>query len=60
MLDLHTRLCTVYDNRTTARPGCVRLTPQLVKQGFLPADCPYVVGVKDYQPPRMWEDGGED
>ncbi|ABA88559.1 hypothetical protein Pcar_1310 [Syntrophotalea carbinolica DSM 2380] len=41
-LDLETRLCRVYSDRCRLRPGCVALTPQLVKSGLLPDDCPYV------------------
>ena len=41
-LDLKTRLCRVYDRRAEAHPDCVRLTPELVRAGILPADCPYV------------------
>jgi uncharacterized protein len=52
-LDLATRLCTVYADRQQARPGCVPLDRHLVKQGFLPADCPYVQGIAGYKPPQL-------
>jgi uncharacterized cysteine cluster protein YcgN (CxxCxxCC family) len=52
-LDVKTRLCTVYANRETARPGCVALTAEIVRQGFLPADCPYVAGLPDYKGPHL-------
>jgi len=58
-LDLTTRLCTVYNDRTKARPGCVQLTPSIVKRGILPADCPYVQGVQNYTAPHLWEDDAD-
>lgn len=51
-LDLDTRRCTVYADRSIRRPGCVRLTPALVTQGFLPADCPYVANLPNYVAPN--------
>ena len=51
-LDLATRLCTVYPERERRRPGCVRLDPELVGRGYLPADCPYVANRPDYPAPR--------
>ncbi|MDY6848197.1 MAG: hypothetical protein SV239_03590 [Thermodesulfobacteriota bacterium] len=50
-LDLVTRLCTVYEQRETARPGCVRLTPEIAARGILPADCPYVAQIRNYNAP---------
>jgi uncharacterized cysteine cluster protein YcgN (CxxCxxCC family) len=58
-LDLTTRLCTVYADREKARPGCVALTPKIARQGFLPADCPYVADLKDYNAPHLFDDEGE-
>lgn len=58
-LDLATRLCTVYENRHTARPGCGPLTPENLARGILPADCPYVAGVEGYRAPRLWEEKDE-
>ena len=55
-LDLQTRLCTVYTHRDRERRGCMRLTPEIVRRGFLPADCPYVAGIADYVAPRLWEE----
>jgi uncharacterized protein len=52
-LDPATRLCTVYADRQQARPGCVALDRHLVRQGFLPADCPYVQGIAGYKPPQL-------
>jgi uncharacterized protein len=49
----------VYDNRQEAKPGCLALTPRIVNMGILPADCPYVQGIKDYRPPHLWEDDEE-
>lgn len=56
-LDPITRLCTVYENRHVARPGCTPLTPRNIRQGILPADCPYVEGVENYLPPHPAEEG---
>jgi len=53
-LDLNTRLCTVYADRQRLRPGCVVLTPEIVRRGILPSDCPYVVELEDYLPPHSW------
>jgi uncharacterized cysteine cluster protein YcgN (CxxCxxCC family) len=47
-LDLQTRLCHVYPSRCEVRAGCVALTPDLVRQGLLPDDCPYVAYVLGY------------
>ncbi|MDH3454318.1 MAG: hypothetical protein OEL80_04150 [Desulfuromonadales bacterium] len=55
-LDPETRLCRVYAERDTQRPGCVRLTQKHLKKGFLPADCPYVAGVKNYPAPILPEE----
>ena len=54
-LDLETRLCTVYENRRAARPGCTPLTPDVVRMGILPEDCPYVQGEEDYRAPLLHE-----
>lgn len=54
MLDLETRRCRVYAERVQRRPGCVQLTPRLVRRGLLPADCPYVAGIAGYRAPRLW------
>jgi hypothetical protein len=55
-LDPDTRLCTVYADRTRKQPGCVAITPEIIGMGVLPADCPYVAHLEDYQAPRMWEE----
>ena len=55
-LDPETKLCRVYDKRDAQRPGCVRLNPENVKRGFLPADCAYVVDIEDYPAPVMPDD----
>ncbi|MGW8188065.1 MAG: hypothetical protein ACWGNK_12385 [Desulfobacterales bacterium] len=55
-LDPDTKLCRVYAERDVKRPGCVRLTPEKLKKGFLPADCPYVAGIADYPVPVMPDD----
>jgi hypothetical protein len=55
-LDPVTRLCTVYENRHVARPGCTPLTPRTIRQGILPADCPYVEGIENYPAPHSAEE----
>lgn len=55
-LDLNTRLCCIYADREQHRSGCVALTPELLKQGLLPADCPYVADLEDYPAPLMEDD----
>lgn len=55
-LDPATCMCTVYDRRHAARPGCVPLTPRIVSRGVLPADCPYVAELEEYRPPRLWQE----
>ncbi len=58
-LDPLSRLCTVYETRHTARPGCTPLTPRTIRQGILPADCPYVAGIEDYPAPHLFEPEGD-
>jgi uncharacterized cysteine cluster protein YcgN (CxxCxxCC family) len=58
MLDPQTRLCRVYAARQTVRPGCVPLTPRLVRRGLLPPDCPYVADLADYRPPHLGDEEG--
>lgn len=53
-LDRASGLCTVYENRHRARPGCTSLTPEIIALGVLPADCPYVAGVTAYRAPHPW------
>lgn len=53
-LDLKTRLCTVYSDRVQARPGCTPLTSEIARLGILPADCPYVSSVRDYNAPKLF------
>ena len=55
-LDLETNLCRVYEDRENKRPGCVRLTRENIKEGFLPADCPYVADIENYPAPSMTDD----
>lgn len=55
-LDPATRLCTIYERRHRVRSGCAPLTPKNVAAGILPADCPYVAGIKDYAAPVLWEE----
>ena len=55
-LDLNTRQCRIYPQREQHRCGCVVLTPELLKQGLLPADCPYVVDLDHYPAPFLADD----
>lgn len=55
-LDLESRLCRVYARRHREKPDCSPLTPDILKMGVLPADCPYVRGVENYPAPKMWDD----
>ena len=41
-LDTETNLCRIYAQRAELYPECAHLTPELVKTGILPDDCPYV------------------
>ena len=41
-LDTTTNLCRIYRQRSKLHPECAQLTPELVKAGILPSDCPYV------------------
>ncbi len=52
-LDTETKMCRVYADRDRKRPGCIRLTAAYVKEGFLPADCPYVADIENYPAPSM-------
>jgi len=54
-LDTATNCCRIYTERAELHPECVRLTPELVAAGFLPADCPYVAGIENYQNPEIDE-----
>jgi len=42
-LDLQSRQCRVYHQKQEKQPECTRLTPELIRSGVLPADCPYVI-----------------
>ena len=52
-LDIGKNRCRIYAQRSERHPECVHLTPDLVAAGFLPADCPYVTGIRDYQAPEL-------
>jgi len=55
-LDLTTNLCTVYDQRHQAKPECMPLDEQTLRYGILPADCPYVADLDNYNAPMLWDD----
>ena len=48
-LDVQTRLCTVYEMRFKVNPRCLDVE-EGIKFGVFPASCPYVRGLRDYQP----------
>jgi len=50
-LDPETALCRNYENRSAVHPDCVQLTPEIISAGILPADCPYVRDLENYQAP---------
>jgi uncharacterized cysteine cluster protein YcgN (CxxCxxCC family) len=50
-LDIETKRCTIYSERSVRNPECMTLTPEVVRAGILPADCPYVRDLEDYEPP---------
>ena len=56
-LDTETNLCRVYTERDVQRPGCVRLTDEILPKGIMPADCPYVSGIENYPAPALLDDG---
>ncbi len=49
-LDLKTKACTVYHDRSKRHPECVSLTLEFVEAGILPDDCPYVKLLRDSEP----------
>jgi uncharacterized cysteine cluster protein YcgN (CxxCxxCC family) len=50
-LDIESKTCTIYSERSVRHPECVSLTPEIVRAGILPADCPYVRDLEGYEPP---------
>ena len=56
-LDTETNLCRVYTERDFKRPGCVRLTDEILPKGIMPADCPYVSDIDNYPAPTLLDDG---
>jgi uncharacterized cysteine cluster protein YcgN (CxxCxxCC family) len=56
-LDTETNLCRVYTERDIKRPGCVRLTDEILPKGIMPADCPYVSDIENYPAPTLLDDG---
>lgn len=58
-LDPETSLCTVYPERHTAKPQCMELSPEALDRGILPADCPYVSAIPDYNAPQLWSEADD-
>jgi len=48
-LDLETKRCRIYTQRSELNPECAHLTPELIPTGILPDDCPYVTRLKDFK-----------
>ena len=49
-LDIIDRTCRVYNKRFSVGEGCLKLTPEVVRDAFwLPADCAYVDYVEKCQ-----------
>ena len=48
-LDLETKHCRIYEQRSELNPECAHLTPELIPTGILPADCPYMTRLKDFK-----------
>ena len=55
-LDIASNSCRIYSQRAELHPECAQLSPDLVKAGILPEDCPYVAGIDGYQAPEMADD----
>ncbi|MBN1809202.1 MAG: hypothetical protein JW909_09045 [Planctomycetes bacterium] len=59
-LDTSTMLCRIYERRFQLNPSC-KTVSAAIRMGILPADCPYVQGVKDYVPPvEDWDSAEAD
>jgi len=52
-LDTTSNCCRIYAERSELHPECAHLTPELAAAGILPADCPYVAGIKNYRAPKL-------
>lgn len=51
-LDIDTRRCKVYHKRFEVGEGCIKLTPEVVRQAdWLPESCAYVLYLKDHSDP---------
>lgn len=58
-LDLKSALCSVYEDRHKAKPECMPLNDAALQRGILPADCPYVVDIVNYNAPQVRDDANE-
>ena len=52
-LDLQTRRCRIYTQRHLIQPDCLPLTPETLRRGILPGDCPYVSDLQEYNTPEL-------
>jgi len=53
-LDPATNECTVYDQRSQIKDGCVAINREIIAMGVLPRGCAYV-GNRNYDAPLSWE-----
>ena len=54
--DLQTRTCSIYPRRHELKPECMPLNTETLHYGILPADCPYVSDIENYNAPMLWDD----
>jgi len=54
--DPQTRLCTIYEHRHQLKPECMPLNHATLVYGILPADCPYVADIVNYNAPMLWDE----
>jgi len=47
-LNLHTNLCSIYEDRFKINPLCLSIE-QAIEQGALPKECLYIINNKKYQ-----------
>ncbi|MCD6527343.1 MAG: hypothetical protein J7K75_10170 [Desulfuromonas sp.] len=55
-LDLHSRQCTIYEQRCSMKKECVPLSPEVIALGVLPEGCPYRALVPSASAPRSWRE----
>ncbi|PLX99333.1 MAG: hypothetical protein C0623_09675 [Desulfuromonas sp.] len=58
-LDLGTMLCSVYEHRHIEKAECLALDQAALNRGILPADCPYVSELVNYNAPQLCDESEE-